>query len=170
MANFTVVNWPPLTELTSTRMQQMMDNDQHLKDLVDAGSYGVLGTPGKKTSSQGSITSEVALTSLSVSGTTLSSRNYKITLSIRSFSTTVAGDVFQLTVKQDGSLVIGEWNLYFPVAGTGINGGSYVTTLVPAAGAHTYQAYATRITGTGTGTLDASSTGPATLIVEDIGT
>lgn len=168
MANFTVVNWPPLTPVTSTRLQQMMDNDQHLKDIVNSSSYGTLASPAKKTANQAGITTEVVLSSLTVAGSVEANRILKISLSMRSMQASVAGDIYQLSVKENGGIV-GEWNLYFPVANLGINGGTFTTFVTPSAGAVTYVAYATRIVGTGSGTIEASATGPATLIVEDIG-
>lgn len=168
MANFTVVNWPPLSDITSTKLQQMMDNDQHNKDLISASALGSIGQ-AKKTANQGSIAgTETLISGLTVSGSVEANRVIKITVSLRSFFSTVVNDVFALRIKQD-STQIAEFNLYMYAANVGAAGGSFITYVTPSSGSHTWDVYAIRNTGSGTGTLEASATAPAVTIVEDIG-
>lgn len=45
MAEYDYVEWSPsgITPVTGQRLFQMSENDQHLKDLVDAGPKGIIG-------------------------------------------------------------------------------------------------------------------------------
>lgn len=129
----------------------------------DAG--GQLGY-AQVVANQGSITTLVDLTSLSVAVTVGTGRRVKITGSVLAGST-VAADTIDLLIRESTTtLQIAEFR----------NGSTNSTeslqviyVLTPSAGAHTYKLSMQRAAGSGTITMTAAATAPAFILVEDIG-
>lgn len=126
---------------------------------------GLLGY-ATRTSDQGGITSDVALTGLSVTATNAANRLIKVTAIVRADSTT-ANTVIRTTFRIDGTAYqfmdsnpqpvnIGPTQMGFLLA-------------IPGAGSHTYSLSMAWVLNGGTVTSRGSSTNPAQLLVEDIG-
>jgi len=97
-----------------------------------------------------------------------SSRLLRVMFHYRSITGTVSGDVFEMMVRE-GSTQLNSNNEKIQSTGTGQNGG-VVEALVasPSAAAHTYNGSIQRASGTGTGTVNGSSTFAILITVEDI--
>lgn len=130
---------------------------------VNGWAQGTIGY-AQATSNQGSITTGVDLTSLSVPVTLVAGRRIRITGSTYP-SSTVTSDRVTMTINEGG---------------TQLQEGSIVPTssaihiersvvLTPSAGSHTYKLTMARSVGSGTVTSNASATFPAFILVEDIG-
>ena len=132
---------------------------------VSAGGYA------RVTADQGTFTTVTDLTSLTVTWTAVSSRLYRTSF-YACLTSTIAGDELAVLVT-DGSNVqkaidekiqraldIGQDNF------TVLTGSVVETGL---SGSMTRKLRALRTTGTGAVTLEASATGPAYIVVEDIG-
>lgn len=116
---------------------------------------------------QGSITTTVDLTNLTVTFTAKASRRYKITAQILAQSTVVT-DVLSLFITDGSNTVIEQANCHLGI----VNVPSTIHSEIhaaPGAGSITYKLRASR-TGSGTMTMVATSTAPAIILVEDIGT
>jgi hypothetical protein len=121
---------------------------------------GVLGV-AQATANQTGITSETALTGLSVAVTAGTSRRIRISAIIR--VTTSVGSSVDLRIKE-GATVLQQATANV-VAGAIWSMTAFVV-LTPSAGSHTYNL---ALAGTGATDLLASSTFPATILIEDIG-
>lgn len=93
-------------------------------------------------------------------------KRFKITGSVHSISGTVAADIFSVRLTCDGVDIR---------SGLSTITGNYTSdsvtrtvTHVPAVGTRTYALIAVRVAGTGTGTISASATDPAEIVVERI--
>lgn len=105
----------------------------------------------------------VDITSLTLTVTpAAASRRIRITCDIPAVSSTVATDLIIVTIME-GATQLGQKNV---LQGSGLTAFAIIT---PTLAAHTYKAQIQRV-GTGNGTLSASGTAPASLLVEDIGT
>lgn len=133
--------------------------------LAPLGKLGVASV----TADQGSITSITDLTSLSVTVTVGTSRQIKITGQVRSFSSTTADDRVIFSIRESSTTLNQVLLLSDPGGGNAGSGGVVQWTLSPSAGSHTYKLSAESADG-GTVTMNASSTFPAFILVEDIGT
>lgn len=127
-----------------------------------------IGTAGyaQVTANQGGITTEVDLTSLTVTFTTVTGRRYKIAGSVACQST-VVGDAILLRIYEDDTL-IRDGQVHSAVA----NQDDYIERSVirtPSAGSHTYKLRMLRAAGTGTITMSANVNSPAHILIEDIG-
>jgi hypothetical protein len=156
-ANFSTIETYINTQLESA--------SAHAADiaLLPKGKIGFV----QVTANQGSITTVVDLTSLTVTWTAVASRYYKIT-GWGLIQTTVADDVFAISITDGGGTQSQQANVHLRVA----NQASFSMPQVviqPGAGSKTVKLRALRVTGTGTGTLVASSNNPAFILVEDIG-
>lgn len=116
------------------------------------------------TATQTNLESGVDLTSLTVAVTVGASRRIRI-VAKAAFQTSVGGDTARLDIKEGGTILgsaqqlIQSSNYFFDAS----------VILTPSTGAHTYKLTATRSLGTGVLTLNAASTNPAYILVEDIG-
>ena len=119
------------------------------------------------TANQGSITAIVDLTSLTLTFTALASRYYKIT-GFGLLQTTVADDVFAIHITDGAGTQLQQASQHLRVANA-TQASIPIAIVQPGAGSKTYKLRASRLTGTGTGTLTASSTFPAFIVIEDIG-
>jgi hypothetical protein len=119
------------------------------------------------TADQGSITTAVDLTGMSLSVTVPANRLLRISSFLR-MESTVANDVGQLVIAE-GATTLNSALATFAAA----NGphSMYVEVLVvaPSAGSHSYKLTAQRTSGTGTLTMKAAATNPASFVVEDLG-
>ncbi len=125
---------------------------------------GTLGY-AQVTASQSGITTEVALTGLSVTVNVAANRRIKISGSAP-LSGTVNGDRFQVRIKEGATMLQGAEALintvyYYPAHPT--------IVITPPAGAHTYNLTCARLYGTGSAEMYAASSAPAYILVEDIG-
>jgi hypothetical protein len=123
------------------------------------------------TANQTGITTDTALTGLTVTVTVGTSRKIRIT-GVGVIERTV-GDGQGIGYIKEGATKLGRWaqaNQVTVAQGSGSvvsNPGSTFTT--PSAGSHTYFLTLERTTGTGTIQLDAAAGTPAYILVEDIG-
>lgn len=96
------------------------------------------------------------------------SRLLRITARWRSFTSTVPDDIFAVRINEVGVGQVNEVNI--KVGSNGFAGGTLVCIVAsPSAAGHTYAMAADRQLGSGTGTIQGSSTYPIQLIIEDIG-
>lgn len=132
---------------------------------VNGWAQGTLGY-AQVTASQGSITTEVDLTGLTVTVTLVAGRRIRLTGLVRAQST-VADDVFRLSIKE-GSTLIQALDRIMRPANTDVTvDGSVVIN--PSAGSHTYKLTGQRIVGTGTQQVSAATGFIAFILCEDIG-
>jgi hypothetical protein len=136
-------------------------------DHVHQGTGTLSGGYAPATANQGSITTEVDLTSLTVTVTTVAGRRYKIT-GKANFQSTVADDRVDLRIYQDGTM-INDADTALRVANSDQTCMA-VAVVAPSAASHTYKLTAVRLSGTGTLTMACGATFPAFILVEDIGT
>lgn len=144
--------------------------DSHQHQQATATPRGTMGTPGRVTANQGSITTAVDLTSLTTTFTAVSGRRYKVT-GHAMFQSTVADDIAIMTIMEGATQLQQGDSLCRPAA-LAITNHAEVVLACPAditAAAHTYKLQAAR-SGTGTVTMVAAATFPAFILVEDIGT
>lgn len=117
------------------------------------------------TTNQGSITTEVDLTGLSVTVTVPAGRKLKIT-GQGVFTDSVDQDEVRLNIKE-GATVLNLAQLM--ISGNTKSGTAFCEAVIsPSAGTHTYKLSAQRLSGTGTVTSAASATFPSFIKVEDI--
>ena len=125
-------------------------------------------TPGyaEVTADQGSITTAVDLTNLSVAFTVISGHRIRIT-GQGGMRSTVATDAMDFMINEGGTQLSGR--RFSANAVSQGNGVSVEVVVQPSAGAHTYKLRASRAVGTGTVTFEAGATYPGYILVEDIG-
>lgn len=116
--------------------------------------------------SQGSITTEVDLTSLTVTVTVNTSRRIKITAECM-FASTVADDIAGLYIYEGAARLQERGQLMRPATWNMAVHAELILT--PTAGSHTYKLRGIRWGGSGTVTMYAAATAPAFILVEDIG-
>jgi hypothetical protein len=152
------------TTLVGTDTTQTLTNKTITSPTIistDSANTRQLGY-AQVTANQGSITTAVDLTGLSVTVNVLSGQRIKITGFIPQLSSTVTSDQAIVSILEGGTQLQGA------VAYTGSSSGTYcqpVCILSPSAGSHTYKLQAAR-TGTGTMTMAAAATYPAFILVE----
>jgi hypothetical protein len=116
---------------------------------------------------QAGITTITDLTSLTLTFTALASRYYKIT-GWCLIQSTVADDVFAVHITDGAGTQVQQGSQHLRVANaTQVCAPQIV--LQPGAGSKTYKLRMSRLVGTGTGTLAATATYPAFILIEDIG-
>ncbi len=121
----------------------------------------------EQTGDQGAITTEVDLTSLTVTVTVGTGRRIRISARTLVVST-VANDIAALNIKEGAAQL--QTGRTGALSGTAVSVGiSADVILTPTAGAHTYKLAMARETGTGTLTNKAAATAPAFIAVEDLG-
>lgn len=130
---------------------------------ISQGSVGYAAV----TATQGSITTFVDLTSLTVTVTMVAGRRLRIK-AFAHVQSTVANDIIGLRILEDGSQIV-QGNISSPVANWGVGANAEIVR-TPAAGSHTWKLQCGRDTGTGTISMAATATIPAFILVEDIGT
>ena len=176
MATFNTITWTPLTPISSSNLQIMMDNTQYLKDTLTSYPLGVIAAGRCTASFSGVSGTPSAIPGMACSGTIGTGRCIKVTWNIRSINPTTSNNVYQTYVTMGGT-VIGRINVLASATAYGQGGGTG-TCIVnnPTSGAYSFQAYIQAVAGTGTG---STPTGTATfevgpdsypiLVVEDIG-
>ena len=117
------------------------------------------------TANQTGISSETALTGLTVTVDVGADRRIKITAHGR-FTRTAADGVTQLRIKES-TTIFQEVNIRNSTTAGETEQG--IAVITPSEGLHTYHLTLTLVTGTGTVGLAASATVPAFILVEDIG-
>lgn len=128
---------------------------------------GVVGY-AQVTSDQGSITTEVDLTGLSVTFTAVAGRRYRVTGQIL-VTSTVQYDLvyFKLTNSSNTTLQLVPWTI--PAASSNMAPPPINFVVAPGGGSTTYKLRLLRQSGSGTVTMGANATYPAFICVEDIG-
>jgi hypothetical protein len=139
-------------------------------DTLTAAQYNLLprGVVGYATqlSSQGSITTEVDLTGLTVTWTAVAGRLYRA--SFRGpLSSTVGTDRIQLKLTTSANTQLASQVMIPNQTSNIIFSSDYFGT--PSAGSTTWKLRALRATGSGTVTMGASATDLAHLLIEDVG-
>jgi hypothetical protein len=121
------------------------------------------------TANQTPITTEVALTGLSLTVTVpYAQHRVRITAQGKGSSSNI-GDRIIVSIKEGATYLFdGVLDFYEPVA-NGVSAFSGSVVIVPTAGTHTYNLTARVIAGAGTMTFQAGTTAPAWLMVEDLG-
>ena len=119
------------------------------------------------TANQGSITTQVDLTNLTVT-ITVPYAAHRVRISAQAlFQSTAADDTVQLFIMQDGAAVNVGQAVMRPA---NINNTCAVSAIiVPTAASHTYKLQAARGAGSGTITMAAAAANPAWILVEDLG-
>ncbi len=131
-------------------------------------AWGTLGYV-QVTANQTTITTEVDLTSLTLTTTFTANRRIKITGACH-LQSTVGTDEGALHITDATPTVIQVANTGDPGNVVGNPGHAYCSAKVtPAAGSKLYKLRALRANGTGTFTMVASATTPAFILIEDIG-
>jgi hypothetical protein len=144
---------------------------QAAQDILTAANFSRL--PGgwigweEVYADQTGITTDTALTGLSVTVTVNTNRRLKVSAQMI-VEATVATDRIAGYIKQDG-VVIANFIDDGDALATGGMMYSGWTVTAPAAGSHTFALSIARTTGTGTIGMLATLTNPASLLVEDIG-
>ena len=118
------------------------------------------------TSTQGSITTVVDLTSLDVTWTAVTGRLYRITAQCELLSS-VADDVATMTITTSGNTIVSRATHTLGAINTSET--MNAVALVTGSGSVTYKLRAFRAAGSGTLSMFASSEVPAFVKVEDIG-
>jgi hypothetical protein len=118
------------------------------------------------TANQTGITTEVDLTSLTVTVTVGPARRIMVTGSTYLLSTVLSDRMAMAIYEGAGQLQIA--NVYASTSTDGYIAERSVI-LTPSSGAHTYKLTARRVTGTGSVTSQAAATFPAWILVQDIG-
>ncbi len=126
---------------------------------------GTLGY-AQVTASQSGITTEVALTGLSVTVNVMAGRRIKITAQVYPYST-VDGDTAAAAIEEGATILCSTEcpRLLTNTAGT-LN---FSVVVMPTSGSHTYKLVGGRSVGSGNITFYATATRPAFILVEDIG-
>lgn len=119
------------------------------------------------TANQTTITSEVDLTSLTVTATLSSSRRYKISF-VGEAQTATSGDEVTMRIKE-GSTTLKEIRNSTLGANRGHFFEGWYELVAPSSGSHTYKMTMQRTAGSSNAQFNASSTNPATILLEDIG-
>lgn len=115
---------------------------------------------------QGSITTEVDLTGLTINIPDSTGRRVRISAETM-FNSTVDGDRMRLHIKEGAAYL--RLASVRAAPATGVASLATSITITPSAGVHTYKLAANRQTGTGTGTMSATSDGPTFIQAEDLG-
>jgi hypothetical protein len=118
------------------------------------------------TANQGTFTTEVDLTGLSVDVTVAANRRIRITGSCLMLSSVTTDEVI-LRIKEGASVLRHDGQI--TNAANGANLYHVERILTPSAGAHTYKLTGARTVGTGNVTMYANTNDPAFILVEDIG-
>lgn len=141
-----------------------------VEDITPTPSTAI-GAPGSTlgyaevTVGQAGITAAVDLTGLSTSVTVPAGRRLRISAFIQNTRTVVDG-TSRLQI-QEGATVLQTIDIQPNIGSESVEAtGSVVLT--PSAGTHTYKLTLSRVTGTGTTALVATTTNPAYILVEDI--
>lgn len=116
---------------------------------------------------QTGITTITDITSLTVTFTAVAGRRYRITGSAF-LLTTVSGDVASLVIADGAGTQLNSSQVDLRSSSTDIRGHVFAV-VVPGAGSKTYKLRASRVSGTGSISVDAGATYPAFILVEDIG-
>lgn len=181
MATFDYVEWERRTPITVTRMNQMSENDQYLKDRIDAMPQGILGW-AKKTSNRNMANQDVGpneyieMANFEVEVTIEEDRLIKATYKCRN----VTGGNAQ-GIRILGTRIIIDGNTNF--GAINMQAESNSTRAFPplihvgpvSAGAHTFTIEHAVISGAAADGLapnvmfEATATSPHLLVVEDIG-
>ena len=140
------------------------DADASYANGVAGGWIGYI----ERTSDQTGITTEVAVSGVTVTVTVNASRRIEITAKAAHLATN-ADTVAALNIKE-GSTVLDQDRATTAFANVSYNKSMTPScVLTPSTGSHTYSLSAERITGTGTVTLVADSTRKIYLCVKDVG-
>lgn len=153
-------NFSYLTTYINSNLELATDHASDIA-LLPKGKVGF----AQVTAAQGTITTVVDLTSLTVTFTALASRYYRITGFVNNFTSSVTTDRADLIIADGSSVQIA-------AATTSVSTPTALicfAVLQPGAGSKTYKLRAQRGAGTGNVSMNASATTPAFILIEDIG-
>jgi len=129
----------------------------------DALSKSVAGWYAEVTANQTGITTQVDLTGLSVTITTVAGQRIRITAEIYGVGNTVATDATYLWLMEGATQLNGNGK----ILGSDTPNMTISAVVTPSAGSHTYKLQMSRA-GTGTVTMYAAATSPAYILAEAI--
>lgn len=158
-------NFAALVDYLNTNVI-LKDGTKNFTALPALIPKGIIGTPVKDTAGQGFITNSATDTTLTKTFTAASSRQYKYSVTIHPFVSDSISPIIARIIE--GSTQLAEGFVY-PAALDQQNTLTFFATSSPSAGSKTVKVQLGRASGTGTVGHAASSTSPATLIVEDLG-
>ena len=163
MAWTTPRTWAAAEFVTETMMNaHVRDNLNYLNDL--RVKYGSVTANSSAFSAETDLITAPAFTPIS------GSRLLRVSYRIRAFTSTNAGDILTLRIKE-GSTEFSQQqrNAYTITTAVADGIADFVYIASPSAASHTYKVTGQRTAGTGTFTLQAASNYPTQIIVEDIG-
>lgn len=121
------------------------------------------------TADQGSLTTEANITSLTLTFTPVGSRVFYIE-AICKFLSTAASDAGQLAICTSADAHLAECDFYLPVTTSRMVTARALARVTPTDNVSvTYKVRASRVAGTGTFTMKAAATYPASLRIIDVG-
>ena len=121
------------------------------------------------TATQGPFTTQIDVTSLTVTVTPMAAgRRFRLSCGVP-FSSSVASDVIRIYLME-GATQLAQTDWMVGAATGAIPTLSLTAILTPTNAAHTYKVQAQRASGSGTTTMQATVTNPAWILCEDIGT
>lgn len=161
MANFPT----SLPSATPADHGEIIGEIRALAATLTTSGWGTLGY-APVTTNQGSITTVVDLTALTVTVTVGTGRRIRIRAQIAAQST-VNGDGALMQIMEGGTQLMAA-STYLSSSTLGLPVICEVI-LTPTSGSHTYKLTLQRIIGSGTLTMNANATAPAYILVEDIG-
>lgn len=134
-------------------------------DSLPAGWLGYV----EKTADQTGISSEVDISSLTVTVTVNANRRLYLSAFVNAGGSTLDARI-AVWIKEGATQLQGAV-ASVPIADASLTTMTFTpaAVLTPSAGVHTYKITAARISGTGTFNIQASSTSPVFLLVRDIG-
>lgn len=137
-------------------------------DATTWRGFTPVAVDAKGTANIGPFTAETTIANaVSVTGDGV--KRFKITASFYALNGTVAGDVFEVKLKDStAGTISGTWRILIPVSPFIADGRTICVTAVPAVGSHVYQMTLTRASGSGSGTVLAGAADPIEIVVEQI--
>lgn len=164
----TLIGYPPIGERVMLLFQPPAGSFIIGYIGEDPAPQGALGMV-QRTTDAGPFTALVAIGGVTRTVTVKANRLTVATFSLRDGYSSIAGDVFEVFLRRDGT-VIESQILDTRVANQGSDG---MTISAPEinvpAGSHTYDIAAGRLVGTGNCFMQATATQPMTLLIEDRG-
>ena len=168
---YNTVTWAALDAVTSQKLQQMSDNDEYVKDLVEASPRGVLARAKLKTTQTSSAVwwdvTGLALNNVAYGA----SRTIRASVTWQSIKPVGMPGIWEVRI-QSGNSVLAKCRIDLTKDLVSTGGGTLFTTGVSTSAAtQNYKVSLFRVSGSGSGSIswEASATGPSELVIEDIG-
>ena len=167
MADFNYVTWTSGTPAYQDYLAQMSENDQYLKDLLDASPRGILGWAEADEESTNTTKKAKTLKNMGVTVTIGENRLFRVSYQQKAMKNsedmTTLVALFTDNTQLTSTIMGGKKEI-----NTGPHQLFYVYS--PTAGEHTYKVRGRILNGTGgTARFRATAASPRQLIVEDLG-